>query len=93
VAEFGGELVGYAFLTGHQGGRLYHLVRIAVAPGYQGRGIGVRLLAEVVDYCSSRRAHVLTLNTQADNHTAQRLYEWFGFTRNGDHQIVMGCEL
>ena len=93
VAEFGGELVGYAFLTGHQGGRLYHLVRIAVAPGYQGRGIGVRLLAEVVDYCASRRAHVLTLNTQADNHAAQRLYEWFGFARNGDHQIVMGCQL
>lgn len=93
VAEFGGRLVGYAFLTGHQGGRLYHLVRIAVAPEYQGRGIGVRLLAEVVDYCASRRAHVLTLNTQADNHAAQRLYEWFGFARNGDRQTVIGYDL
>lgn len=93
VAEFGGKFVGYAFLTGHQGGRLYHLVRIAVAPDYQGRGIAVRLLAEVVDYCAGRRAHVLTLNTQADNHAAQRLYEWFGFVRNGDRQTVIGFDL
>jgi ribosomal protein S18 acetylase RimI-like enzyme len=93
VAEFGGELVGYAFLTGHRGGQLFHLVRIAVAPAYQGRGIGVRMLAEVVDYCASRRAYVLTLNTQADNHSAQRLYEWFGFTRSGERQTVLGYEL
>jgi ribosomal protein S18 acetylase RimI-like enzyme len=39
----------------------------------------VRLLAEIVDYCAERQADVLTLNTQADNHAAQRLYEWLAF--------------
>ena len=90
LAEWSGQPVGYAFLTGHHDGRLFHLVRIAVLPAFQGSGIGVRLLAEIVDYCAAREADVLTLNTQADNHAAQRLYEWFGFRRTGDHQTVLG---
>lgn len=93
VAEFGGAAVGYAFVSAHHGGRLFHLVRIATLPAYRGRGIGVRLLAEIVDYCRSRRAEVLTLNTQADNYGAQRLYEWFGFTPTGDHQTVLGLDI
>jgi ribosomal protein S18 acetylase RimI-like enzyme len=93
LAEFAGQPVGYAFVTGHQGGRLFHLVRIAVAPAYQGRAIGVRLLAEIVDGCAARRADVLTLNTQADNYGAQRLYEWFGFKRTGEQQTVLGTDL
>lgn len=93
VAEFGGEPVGYAFVSAHHGGRLFHLVRIATLPAYQGRGIGVRLLAEIVDYCRSHRAELLTLNTQADNYAAQRLYEWFGFVPTGDHQTVLGLDI
>ncbi len=38
-------------------------------------------------------ADVLTLNTQADNHAAQRLYERFGFQRTGDQQTVLGREI
>jgi [ribosomal protein S18]-alanine N-acetyltransferase len=93
IAEFSGEAVGYAFVTAHHGGHLYHLVRIAVRPTFQGRGIGVRLLAEVVDFCAARNADVLTLNTQADNYTAQRLYEWFGFRRTGERQTVLGLDI
>ncbi len=93
IAEFGGQPIGYAFVTGHQGGRLFHLVRIAVTPAFQGRGVGVRLLAEIVDFCAGRAAEFLTLNTQADNRQAQRLYEWFGFVRNGEHQTVLGHEI
>ena len=93
IAEFGGKPVGYAFVTVHQAGRLVHLVRIAVAPAFQGRGIGVRLLAEIVDFCAGHGAEFLTLNTQADNRPAQRLYEWFGFLRNGEHQTVLGHEI
>ena len=93
VAELSGNPVGYAFGTVHQSGRLVHLVRIAVAPPFQGRGIGVRLLAEIVDYCAAHSVDVLTLNTQADNLPAQRLYEWFGFVRTGEHQTVLGLDI
>lgn len=89
VAELNGQPVGYAFATTHLNGRLVHLVRIAVLPAYQRQGIGVRLLAAVSEYARSLRANALTLNTQAYNASAQRLYEWFGFQRTGDTQTVL----
>lgn len=93
VAELAGRIVGYAFATMHYDGRLIHLVRIAVLPAYQGQAIGVRLLADVVDFARVRSADVLTLNTQAHNTSAQRLYEWFGFHRTGEQQTVLRYDL
>lgn len=93
VAELDGRAVGYAFATTHFGNRLVHLVRIAVLPECQGQGIGVRLLSEVVDFARGRGAETLTLNTQVDNISAQRLYEWFGFRRTGEQQAVLRYDL
>ena len=93
VAELGGRLMGYAYATSHFGGKLVHLVRIAVDPQAQGRGIGVRLLAEVVSYASMRGADTITLNTQSYNTHAQRLYEWFGFGLTGERQTVLRYDL
>ena len=93
VAEFSGEIVGYSYVTVHQAGLQAHLVRIAVLPSYRGRGVGVRLLAEVVRFCRGRRIELLSLNTQDNNTSAQRLYEWFGFQRTGDNQEVLGISL
>lgn len=92
VAEFSGEVIGYTYVTVHHAGLHAHLVRIAVAPAYQGRGVGVRLLAEVVRFCHHRRIEMLSLNTQDYNQPAQRLYEWFGFERTGEVQSVLGLE-
>ena len=92
VAEFSGEIIGYSYVTVHHAGLHAHLVRIAVAPAYQGRAVGIRLLAEVVRFCRHRRVEVLTLNTQDYNTSAQRLYEWFGFRRTGETQAVLGIE-
>ncbi len=93
IAEFSGEIVGYSYVTVHQAGMQAHLVRIAVAPSYQGRGVGVRLLADVVRFCRSRRIDLLSLNTQDYNASAQRLYEWFGFERTGETQSVLRIAL
>ena len=93
VAELDGRAVGYTFATSHYGGRLIHLVRIAVLPAYQGKGIGARLLSEVVAYARGADADVLTLNTQADNLPARRLYERFGFRRTGERQAVLARDL
>lgn len=93
VAELEGRVVGYAFATSHFGGRLVHLVRIAVLPELQGQAVGVRLLAEVVGFARGRGAGTLTLNTQAHNLRAQRLYEWFGFHRTGEQQTVLRFDL
>lgn len=92
VAEFSGEVIGYSYVTVHQAGLHAHLVRIAVAPAFQGHAIGVRLLADVVRFCDHRRIELLTLNTQDYNVQAQRLYEWFGFRRTGEIQSVLGIK-
>jgi ribosomal-protein-alanine N-acetyltransferase len=93
VVEENLEVVGYAFVTIHREGRLVHLVRIAVLPDRQHRGIGARLLYEVVSYATAIGAQRLTLNTQAYNRNARRLYEWFGFRHTGDRQIILRCDL
>ncbi len=93
IAEFSGEIVGYTYVTVHHAGLQAHLVRVAVSPAFQGQGVGVRLLAEVVRFCQGRRIELLSLNTQDYNVGAQRLYEWFGFQRTGESQTVLGAAL
>ena len=93
VAEDAGTMIGYAFATSHHSGRMMHLVRIAVLPHYQHHGVGVRLMAEVVAWCQEHKTQVLSLNTQNDNLHAQRLYQWFGFVRNNECQMVLRKEL
>jgi len=87
VAEMDGVVVGYQFcsLMGRQG----YLARVAVHPDYQGRGIGVRLLAEAIAFFQREGAKVITLNTQQDNRASQRLYRWFGFRLMGEEALVL----
>jgi ribosomal-protein-alanine N-acetyltransferase len=93
LAEVAGAIAGYAYATSHFGGRLIHLVRIAVEPRYRGARVGTRLLAAVVSFATAQGATVITLNTQAYNAHAQRLYRWFGFEPTGERQIVLRHEL
>jgi len=86
-------VVGYAYATTHFGGRLVHLVRIAVEPTRRGQGVGVRLLADLTAFAQDSGASLITLNTQAYNRSAQRLYEWFGFHSTGERQIVLFCAI
>jgi ribosomal-protein-alanine N-acetyltransferase len=58
-----------------------YLVRIAVHPQFQNQGIGIRLMAETMDYFAHNNVERVLLNTEATNIHAQRLYEWFGFER------------
>jgi ribosomal-protein-alanine N-acetyltransferase len=89
VAELGRRIVGYAYATAHFGGRLIHLVRIAVDPPFRSGRIGIRLLAELTDYAQQQGAHVISLNTQAYNRAAQQLYRWFGFHTTGERMPVL----
>lgn len=79
VAELDGTVIGYQFnaLDDDYG----YLVRIAVHPSVNGRGIGARLMAEAIRFFEGARVTRIMLNTQDDNIQAHRLYEWFGFLR------------
>jgi [ribosomal protein S18]-alanine N-acetyltransferase len=88
VATLGGSPVGYALATWHAPQQICHLVRIAVVPAYQGRGIARQLLHDVIAHAHTRGAAHITLNTQHDNHAAQALYARSGFVPNGERYLV-----
>jgi ribosomal-protein-alanine N-acetyltransferase len=87
VAELDGQVVGHAFsdIYGGQG----HLIRLAVHPNFQRRRIGERLLIESLRYQIAAGAYPLTVNTQSDNLSSQRLYQRFGYRSIGAPVTIM----
>jgi [ribosomal protein S18]-alanine N-acetyltransferase len=81
VAECSGQIAGYQISTLYRSGA--HLARLAVDPVYQGQGIGSALLYDLLRRLIQRRLTTITVNTQASNLRSQRLYQRFGFQRNG----------
>jgi len=81
IARADGDIVGYQIATTH--GLNGHLARLGVRPGYQGRGIGGALVHDMIARFHDLGIHSITVNTQDSNVRSQRLYERYGFTRNG----------
>jgi ribosomal-protein-alanine N-acetyltransferase len=61
------------------GGEVADVMTMAVAPGQQGRGLGRRLLEELVARAVADHAAYLMLEVRADNAPARKLYEARGF--------------
>jgi ribosomal protein S18 acetylase RimI-like enzyme len=66
-----------------------HIDRIAVAPNYQGAGLGRQVLAQAIDALRTEGARRVCLSTQATNWRSRRLYEGVGFLRTpeNDYQL------
>ena len=77
VAGWGERCVGY--VEGHRIRQNAHIGRLAVAPAFQGQGIGRHLLAEALRRLWQRGVRRVSLNTQESNRHSQRLYLRFGF--------------
>lgn len=77
VVRAGGRLVAYAgiWLMVDEA----HVTTFAVLPLYRRRGIGGRLLSELVELCADLGAVVVTLEVRLSNHAAHKLYQDFGF--------------
>jgi ribosomal protein S18 acetylase RimI-like enzyme len=86
VAETAEGLVGYQLSTENPLGA--HLARLAVRPEAQGQGIGAALVGDLIDTTKQRGKIRITLNTQGDNLSSQRLYERLGFIRTGEQYPV-----
>jgi ribosomal-protein-alanine N-acetyltransferase len=82
VAELGHEVVGYA--EGELRPPIAHLNRVAVHPAHQECGIGALLVRNVLRRFWRGGANQVTLNTQAYNHRARRLYRSLGFQPTGE---------
>jgi [ribosomal protein S18]-alanine N-acetyltransferase len=72
-----GRLVGYAGLLVSAGSA--EVQTLAVAPGWQGRGLGARLLTALLAEAARRDCAEVLLEVRADNAPAQALYRRFGF--------------
>lgn len=76
-----GAVVGYAGLCDYPDEAWVQTM--AVAPSWQGRGLGARLLTALLEEAVGRRHRVVSLEVRAGNTPAQRLYERHGFVRTG----------
>jgi putative acetyltransferase len=90
VALAGGEIVGMAGLYPQQPSLRRSHVRglaIAIASGFQGRGLGRRMMARLLDWADNWGGVLrIELNVQADNERAIALYKSLGFVEEGRHR-------
>lgn len=56
-----------------------HVTNIAVLPAYRGRGLGERMMLELMARATARGALRMTLEVRASNTPAQTLYRKLGF--------------
>jgi ribosomal-protein-alanine N-acetyltransferase len=82
VAEVGGVVAGFVLGFKHTPfeGRVFWL---AVRPGFQSRGIGMRLMLEVLRTFRQIGALSATLEVRVSNKKAQTLYSMLGFRMIG----------
>lgn len=78
VAKEGERVVGIAGM--HVVWEDAHVTNIAVHPLYRGRGLGERMMQELMERACRRGARRMTLEVRASNTTAQNLYRKLGFT-------------
>lgn len=81
VAEFEGDAVGYIgyYKILDEG----HITNVAVAPEFQNRKIATNLIETLIQTATKDKVNRLTLEVSVKNERAIKLYESFGFRREG----------
>lgn len=82
VAMHAGQVVGYQITM--LGGGNAHITRLAVAPAWQGHGIGRTLVVDVLRHCQTIGRYRVGVNTQSDNASSLALYQQLGFVKTGE---------
>lgn len=81
------KLIGMGRIIG-DGGCLYHIVDIAVAPSYQGNGFGNLIMSEITKYLDNHAPKGSYVSLIADV-PADRLYKKFGFDYSAPKSVGM----
>jgi [ribosomal protein S18]-alanine N-acetyltransferase len=76
-----GELIGYLIISRYVDA--WHVMNVAVAPEYRGRGIATKLLEHLFELTAGDGRRGYTLEVRVSNNSAIRLYEKLGFKARG----------
>ncbi|MEO7995255.1 MAG: ribosomal protein S18-alanine N-acetyltransferase [bacterium] len=77
VAKTDSAVIGYAALWRYP--KSAHVANMAIAPDFQGQGIGKALLGSLLAMADGEGIDPVDLAVRVTNHRAIRLYEGFGF--------------
>lgn len=91
VLERQGVLVGYQLSNYADIGA--HLSRLAVAPAWQGHGLGRYLVLEMLNEWGQRGIRNISVNTQSNNESSLALYKSLGFRFTGENLPVWQMQL
>lgn len=80
IAEIDGKVVGYATYGFNLNGVIGVVGDNAVDPAWQGRGIGTRLIARVIEELEASGVGMLEVQTLEHDAPARKVYERLGFT-------------
>ena len=97
TARYQGRVVGYVFSVSMR--KMVHLLNLAVHPEFRRRGIGRRLLSEIISFARSTRKSYVFLEVRTSNDSARKLYASMGvspvltwrryYSDTGDDAAVM----
>jgi [ribosomal protein S18]-alanine N-acetyltransferase len=94
ACEQDGELIGYAVMMLVLDEA--HLLNVSIAKGFQGRGLGLRLLEHLIAVARRHGAQMMFLEVRPSNKSALALYEKIGFNefsvRKGYYPAANGRE-
>lgn len=79
VAEADGEVIGFVCTRLYRKRSIGHVANLAVAPPYQGQGVGRRLMGAAVRHLRERGMDYARVETLEDNERARNLYPSAGF--------------
>jgi GNAT superfamily N-acetyltransferase len=91
VIETGGTAIGMGRVTG-DGGTAYQIVDIAVLPAHQGKGLGKRIVAALVDWLHANAPKSAYVSLIADG-PAKDLYAQYGFKETAPASVGMAFKI
>ncbi len=87
VVEHGGKVIGMGRIIG-DGGTAFQITDIAVLPAHQGKGLGKRIVAALVEWLKTNAPATAYVSLIADGE-AHRLYAQYGFQPTAPASIGM----
>ncbi len=67
----------------HRTSHIVYLGGVAIDPDHAGKGLGVTMMLEILDFAKAKGYHRIELSTASFNEKALHLYEKVGFVKEG----------